>query len=186
MDVRQCVTVSILAVCIQLFLLVESTASTNQYSNSCTKAVRSTASSCFGITSIVCCDNMPTKTSSSNIWIHRYFRACKHFHEVVDNSVCLSSLLIISLARSSMLCDAVLCNLCLLACMCVWILGMDCGNRAGKNEIRHPISEARLPPSFFALVWHQQSVCSIQCAACHQFGESGMRWVSQVQRNTGG
>ena len=141
MDVRQCVTVSILAVCIQLFLLVESTASTNQYSNSCTKAVRSTASSCFGITSIVCCDNMPTKTSSSNIWIHRYFRACKHFHEVVDNSVCLSLLLIISLARSSMLCDAVLCNLCLLACVYgswVWIAAtVQARKRFGIRSPRH-------------------------------------------------
>ena len=70
--------------------------------------------------------------------------------------------------------------------MCVWILGMDCGNRAGKREIRQPISEARLPPSFSALAWHQQSVCSIQFAVCHQFWESGMRWVSQLHRNTEG
>jgi hypothetical protein len=72
------------------------------------------------------------------------------------------------------------------ACMCAWILGMDCGNRAGKRKIRHPISKARLPPSFFAFAWQQQSVCSIQCAVCHQFWESGMRWVSQLHRNTEG
>ena len=63
---------------------------------------------------------------------------------------------------------------------------MDCGNRAGKREIRQPIFEARLPPSFSALALHQQSVCSIQFAVCHQFWESGMRWVGQVHRNTGG
>ena len=148
--------------------------------------------------------NMPTKTSSGNIRIHRYFRACKPFHEVVDNCVCLSLLLIMSLARSSMLCDAVLCNLCLLACMCVWILGMDCGNRAGKTEMRHPFFEARLPPSFFALVCSQFAAFSLQYAfslgslgwdgwarfieiqmdmkmiRCHHFGKSGRRWGSQL------
>ena len=141
MDVRQWVTVSILAVCIQVCLLVESKASTNQYSYLWTQAVRSTASSCFGITSIVCFHNMPTKTSSGNLRIHRYFRACKHFHEVVDNCACLSLLCIISLAGSSMLCDAVLRNLCLLACVYgswVWIAAtVQARKRFGTRSPRH-------------------------------------------------
>ena len=52
MEVRRWVTVSIPAVCIQVCLLVECKASTNQYSYLCTQAVISTASSCFGITNI--------------------------------------------------------------------------------------------------------------------------------------
>ena len=141
MEVRRWVTVSIPAVCIQVCLLVESKASTNQYSYLCTQAVRSTASSCFGINSIVFVHNLQTKTSSGNIRIHRYFRACKHSHEVVDNFVCLSLLLIISLARSSMLCDAVLCNLCLLACVYgswVWIAAtVQARKRFGARFPRH-------------------------------------------------
>ena len=141
MDVRQWVTVSILAVRIQVCLLVECKASTNQYSYLCTQAVISTASSCFGITNIVFSQNLPGKTSSGNIRIHRYFRACKHSHEVVDNFVCLSLLLIISLARSSMLCDAVLCNLCLPACVygCwVWIAAtVQARKRFGARFPRH-------------------------------------------------
>ena len=130
-----------LAVCIHVRLLVESKASTDHYSYTCTQTVRNTASPCFGISGIVVSQNMPTKTSSGNIRIHRYFRACKHFHEVVDNCVCLSLLLIMSLARSSMLCDAVLCNLCLLACVYgswVWIAAtVQARKRFGIRSPRH-------------------------------------------------
>jgi len=141
MDARQWVTVSILAMCIQVRLLVESKASTDHYSYTCTQAVRITVSSCFGIASIVVSHNMPNKTSSGRMLVHRYFRACKHFHEVVDNFVCLSLLLIIPLARSSMLCDAVLCNLCLLACVYgswVWIAAtVQARKRFGIRSPRH-------------------------------------------------
>jgi hypothetical protein len=90
MDARQWVTVSILAMCIQVRLLVESKASTDHYSYTCTQTVRNTASPCFGISGIVVSQNMPTKTSSGSMWIHRYFRSCSHFHEVVVSCVCLS------------------------------------------------------------------------------------------------
>ena len=117
MDARQVVTLSILALCIQVRLLVESKASTDHYSYTCTQAVRNTVSSCFGIVIIVVSHNIPTKTSSGSMPSHRYFSAYKYFHGVVVSYVCLSWLLIFSLALSSIFCGAAHCNLCVHACM---------------------------------------------------------------------
>ena len=144
--------------------------------HTCTQADINTVSSCFGVVNIIVSHNMPIRTSSGSMLSHRYFRAYKLFHGVVVSCVCLSWLLIFSLALYSIFCGAV---------HVYMHLRYRSRQLCSRDSDSAPDCRGTFAAIFLALVWHQQSVCSIQCAICHQLWKSGMRWVSLLHTNTG-